>query len=147
MSIGVTVTFSPNDLVSGRVGSALDFLRGRVLLDVTTSGYEWTGVPLAFRVQDGEVVASAFDGEHDFPVHLEDGAEVACESTMDQVQDGVIDRLGRPWPELLDADGAFVGVLDPGQADGIACWVLRGVPYCAVGQLAGAVPAAGHHLR
>lgn len=58
----------------------------------------------------------------------------------------MVDRLHRPRPELLDADGGLVGVLDVGGAGGIACWVLRGVPYCAVGQLSAAIPAAGHRL-
>jgi hypothetical protein len=131
-----------------RIDAATSFVRERVLVDIATSGLEqqWVGELLVFRMEDGEVVGTAFGGEHDFPVHLDQGAETACFLTADQMRDGVIDRLGRPWPELLDADGAFVGVLDVAEAGGIACWVLRGVPYCAVGQLAGAVPAAGHRL-
>jgi hypothetical protein len=79
-------------------------------------------------------------------VHLDQGPETACALTADQMQDGVIDRLGRPWPELVGPDGNFLGVLDVAERDGIACWVLRGVPYCAVGQLAGAIPSAGHRV-
>ena len=76
-----------------------------------------------------------------------DGVEAACTVVMDELQDGVMDRLGRPWPELVDADGGFVGVLEPRLVTGIACWVLRGVPFCAVGQLSAAIPAAGLGLR
>lgn len=131
-----------------RIDAATSFVRGRVLADITTSGLEkqWVGELLVFRMEDGEVVGTAFGGEHDFPVHLDEGAETACFLTADQMQDGVIDRLNRPWPELLDPDGEFVGVLQLAEVGGVACWVLRGVPYCAVGQLAGAVPAAGHRL-
>lgn len=132
---------------AGRIDDATGFIRRRVVTDVATSALEWDGELLAFRMEDEEVLATAFDGEHDFPIELHIGVEGSCALTIDQVQDGVMDRIGRPWPELLDPDGAFVGVLDVGTPGGIACWVLRGVPYCAVGQLAGAVSAAGHRLR
>lgn len=130
-----------------RIEGATGFIRRRVLDDVATSGLDWSGELLTFRMEDEEVLATAFGGEHDFPIELQIGVEGACALTIDQIQDGVIDRIGRPWPELLDADGAFVGVLDVAQPGGIASWVLRGVPFCAVGQLAGAVPAAGRTLR
>jgi hypothetical protein len=142
------VEFRLSEWPRDRIDDATSFVRERVLVDIATSGLEkqWVGELLVFRMEDGEVVGTAFGGEHDFPVHLDQGAETACALTADQMQDGVIDRLGRPWPELLDVDAAFVGVLDVAHAGGIACWVLRGVPYCAVGQLAGAILAAGHRL-
>jgi hypothetical protein len=129
-----------------RIRDATSFIWGRVLNDVATAGLVGVGELLLFRVEDGEVIATAFGGEHWFPIHLADGPEAAVGLTMDELQDGVVDRLHRPWPELLDADGGFVGVLDVGQASGIACWVLRGVPFCAVGQLSAAIPAAGLRL-
>jgi hypothetical protein len=129
-----------------RIQEATWFIWGRVIGDVATAGLVGVGELLRFGTEEGEVVATAFGGQHWFPVHLEDGPEAACRLTMDQLQDGVVDRLHRPWPELLDDSGAFVGVLDVGEARGIACWVLRGVPFCAVGQLSAAIPAAGLRL-
>jgi hypothetical protein len=131
-----------------RIEAATSFLRARVPADVSTAKLqkEWVGELLVFREEDGELLATAFGGEHDFPIDLQEGAESSCALVVDQMQDGVIDRLGRPWPELLEATGTLVGVLDVAERDGIACWVLRGVPYCAVGQLGGAIPAAGHRL-
>jgi hypothetical protein len=148
VSIGVIVEVLLDSWPPDRIEAATSFVRTRVLTDVSTAELEqqWVGELLVFRMEDGEVLATAFGGEHDFPIELHIGAEGACALTADQMQDGVIDRLGRPWPELVDTSGGFVGVLDIAQADGIACWVLRGVPYCAVGQLAGAIPAAGHRL-
>ena len=148
MSIGLIVEFLLASWSPDQIDAATSFVHGRVVTDIATSGLtkQWVGELLVFRMEDGEVVGTAFGGEHDFPVHLDQGAETACYLTADQMQDGVIDRLARPWPELLDKDGAFAGVLEPAEVGGIACWVLRGVPYCAIGQLAGAVPAAGHRL-
>jgi hypothetical protein len=143
----VTVDFSVVDSPGARLRTTTEFVRQRVLDDVRTSRYQWTGEPLVFRIEDGELVGSAFGGESDFPVHVEDGAETACALTANEVQDGVIDRIGRPWPELLDAEDQFVGVLEIGTPGGIACWVLRGMPFCAVGQLVGAAPAAGYRVR
>jgi hypothetical protein len=149
-SYGVDWRDRVNPLLSGwtadRVANATSFIRARVAADVRTSGLAVEGELLAFRTEDGEVLATAFRGEHDFPIELHEGPESACALTADQIQDGVVDRLHRPWPELVDADGGFVGVLDVATAAGIACWVLRGVPFCAIGQLAGAVPAAGLRL-
>jgi hypothetical protein len=129
-----------------QVRDATSFIWGRVIGDVATAGLVGVGDLLRFGIADGEVVATAFGGEHDFPIELQEGPEAACALVMDQLQDGVVDRLHRPWPELLDLDGAFVGVLDIGTPAGIACWVLRGVPFCAVGQLSAAIPAAGLRL-
>jgi hypothetical protein len=145
----VTMEFLLSGWPPERIEAATSFVHDRVCLDIATSGLQqvWIGDLLVFGMEDGEVIGTAFGGEHWFPVHLDEGAETACALTADQMQDGVIDRLGRPWPELLDPHGAFVGVLDVAKHDGIACWVLRGVPFCAVGQLAGAVPAAGYTLR
>jgi hypothetical protein len=143
MSIGVTVELTLDGWPSEQVDAALFLIRTRVLADVATTGLE---VELAFRVEDGEVVASAFGGEHDLPVHLEDGVETACAWVASELQDGVADRLNRAWPELVDGDGMFVGVLEPTAAGGVAVWAVRGVAFCAVGQLAGAVPARGHRL-
>jgi hypothetical protein len=148
VSIGVIMELLLDGWAPDRIEAATSFLRERVLTDVATGQLrkEWQGELLVFRMEDGEILATAFGGEHDFPIELHDGAESACALVTDQMQDGVIDRLGRPWPELLDENGRFVGVLDVAEVGGIACWVLRGVPYCAVGQLAGAIPAAGHRL-
>jgi hypothetical protein len=139
-----------NPLLDGwtdaRIRDATSFIWGRVIGDVATAGLVGVGELLRFRVEDGEVLATAFGGEDDFPIELHEGVESACAVTAGQLQDGVVDRLHRPWPELVDGEGRFVGVLEAGEADqtgGIACWALRGVPFCAVGQLSAAIPAAG----
>jgi hypothetical protein len=136
-----------SDWTVEKVQQATWFIWRRTVGDVATAGLVGVGELLNFRTEDGEIFASAFGGEDDFAIELHTGVESACALVAGQLQDGVIDRLGRPWPELLDADGAFVGVLEAATRSGIACWVLRGVPFCAVGQLAGAIPAAGYTLR
>ena len=115
--------------------------------DVATAGLVGVGELLHFGTGDGETVAWTFGFQSGVEVDDGDGVEAACTVVMDELQDGVMDRLGRPWPELVDADGGFVGVLEPRLVTGIACWVLRGVPFCAVGQLSAAIPAAGLGLR
>jgi hypothetical protein len=64
----------------------------------------------------------------------------------DQLQDNVIDQLARPWPELRDAAGRAVGVLEPRYGNGLAQWALRGDALCAVGHLTSAVGAAGFRI-
>ena len=122
------------------------FIHGRVSGDVMTTGLLGVGELLAFGHEQGEPVVWSFGYQSEVPYDLADGVEATCALVMDQVQDGVIDRLGRPWPELVDAGGTFVGVLEPAVASGLACWALRGVPFCAVGQLSAAVPANGFRL-
>lgn len=136
----------PTGWTDDRIREATSFISGRVIRDVATAGVVGVGELLRFRMEDGEVLATAFGGEHDFPIELQVGVEEACALVADQIQDGVVDRLARPWPELVDADGHFVGVLDVGKPGGIACWTLRGMPFCAVGQLSAAIPAAGLRL-
>jgi hypothetical protein len=90
-----------------------------------------------------DVIAVLLGGRHEFPAGLEDGVEYASYLVADRLQDGVIDDLGRPWPELRDAEGRSLGVLEPRYEQGLAHWALRGEPLCAVGQLGPAVPASG----
>jgi hypothetical protein len=123
--------------------AALEFVRTRVAADAATAHPLDADELLRFDLEDGELISVAFDGESSFPLDLEDGVEATCRLVLDQVQDCVTGRQHRPWPELRHGDGRFVGVLDPGEQAGLACWLLRGVPFCAVGQLAGAVRAAG----
>jgi len=54
---------------------------------------------------------------------------------LDEVRDWVMDELGHGWPELLDAGGGFVAVLEPAADAGQVGWAARGhrVP---VGELA-----------
>jgi hypothetical protein len=56
-------------------------------------------------------VVAAIDG-HEFLAGFEHGLEAACANVMSGLQDGVVDSSGRPWPEILDAAGTSLGVLD-----------------------------------
>jgi hypothetical protein len=51
-------------------------------------------------------------------------------------QDDVVDEQHRAWPEVNDRP------LWASAALGVACWCLDDRPWCAVGQLAGALAAA-----
>jgi hypothetical protein len=54
----------------------------------------------------------------------------------------------QPWPELLDSQGRFVGVLAPSSDDlGVAQWHLRDEPFCAIGHLHKACEAAGLTIK
>ncbi len=90
-----------------------------------------------------------FCGGHEFPLQLQGGAEYACAYAAWMLQDDVTGEHRRPWPELTDADGRFVGVLVP-PADGsvgLAQWQLNGQPFCAVGHLHRACGAAGLTIK
>jgi hypothetical protein len=145
-----------------RVAAAVDFIAARVMADfaavAVVSGSEllrlrldpaWScgGAPPADGVGrlsgPDDVIAVLLGGRHEFPAGLEDGVEYAAFLVADHLQDGVIDDMGRPWPELRDAEGRSVGVLEPRYEHGLAHWALRGDPFCAVGQLGQAVPASG----
>lgn len=76
------------------------------------------------------------------PVWAFKGSETACAyddvegaiATLANVfQDDVIDSLPGIWPSV---DG--VALLASAES-GVACWCLRGKPWCAVGQLAAAL--------
>lgn len=71
-----------------------------------------------------------------FLVSSSAGVESAVQYVADQIQDVVIAHLFHAWPEV---DGR---PLWPSADSGVACWCLDGKPWCAVGQLAGAVAAA-----
>jgi hypothetical protein len=86
------------------------------------------------RPPAGQVVGVI--GEHVFAAGFEQGIEAGCARVMSVVQDDVVDARGRPWPELTDADGSGLGVLDVScEPLGIAHWSLHGHPLCAVGHL------------
>ncbi len=65
------------------------------------------------------------------PAHVEDAAALLA-STF---QDDVIDERHGAWPEV---DGK---PLWASAESGVACWHRDGKPWCAVGQLAGALAA------
>lgn len=90
-----------------------------------------------------DVIAILLGGRHEFPAGLENGVEYACYLIADRLQDGVVDDLGRPWPELRDGARRSLGVLEPRYLHGLAHWALREEPFCAVGQLLPAAAAAG----
>lgn len=57
-------------------------------------------------------------------------------SLVDNVQDWAIDQLGHGWPELLDCDGAFVGLLEPERdSNGQDVAWVTGSFHVPVGQL------------
>jgi len=51
-------------------------------------------------------------GGRSFPVSLRDGVEAAVVDVASALQDDVIDRLGRPWPEV-NVGGQAGAVLEP----------------------------------
>ncbi len=146
-----------------RVAAAMDFIASRIRTDFEGVTGAPVGDLLTLRIDptwanDGDwpadrrpgesprpddVIAVLFGGRHEFPVGLEIGVEYACYLVADRMQDNLVDELGRPWPELHGPTGRFAGVLEPRYERALACWALRGQPFCAVGQLAPAVPAAG----
>jgi hypothetical protein len=144
--------------VPARFGAAVGFVVERVRADVGPDARlpspavavrmdpSWAD-PAATGAGAEDLIASVFDGRHEFPLGLEDGVEYACWNLADQVQDDVVGELGRPWPELVDRDGASLGVLEPALVGGLAGWALRGRAFCAVGQLRQAVSAAGLAVR
>lgn len=67
---------------------------------------------------------------------------------MSAVQDAVIDRTGRPWPEILDSGGTPIGVMDVDMLpDGEAGWTLKGDAIGPVGQLLAACASRGWTVR
>ncbi|WP_062464404.1 hypothetical protein [Demequina soli] len=54
---------------------------------------------------------------------------------VSEVQDWVVDELGRGWPELVSPDGAFAGLLEPGIVAGETVWRSPGATPVAVGDL------------
>jgi hypothetical protein len=148
VSIGVIGMGDGVGLLTGwsdpQVEAAMQFIRRRVLDDLVSAIDLPADEVLALRLGGGEVLATVFHGEHDFPVELHEGVEEACALVAGQVQDDVIGRLGRAWPEVHSPGGDAVGVLEPAcEPIGLAHWALRGRPLCAVGQLTSAVAAAG----
>jgi len=140
------------DFIASRVRADFDAVAGPPFGDLLTLRIDPTWVtdgawpsdrPAGDSPRPDDVIAVLFGGRHEFPAGLEEGAEYACHLVADRMQDNVIDELGRPWPELHDPTGGFVGVLEPRYERALACWALRGQPLCAVGQLAPGVAAAG----
>lgn len=81
-------------------------------------------------------------------IGLENGSEQGCLVVMSAVQDAVIDRTGRPWPEVLDKEGTTIGVLDVDLLpDGSAGWTLRGDRVGPVGRLVAACTSRGWWVR
>ena len=103
----------------------------------------WTGT---VSTQPGPQDVICVCGGHEFQAQLQGGVEQACVTIAWQLQDDVMDKLNRPWPELLDQHGNFVGVPTP-DAGPIAAWKLKDEPFCAVGHLHRAVDAAGLRIR
>jgi hypothetical protein len=105
--------------------------------------------PYRRRPEDAIVFSRGSDEFlHEFPLGLDSGVESACWYAAYQLQTDVMDEHNQPWPELLDSEGRFVGVLDtPGSDLGVAQWQLRGEPFCAVGHLHKSCEAAGLTIK
>jgi len=66
----------------------------------------------------------------------DDTVAAAVIAVADVLQTGVMDELGRGWPEHHDAQG-FIGLLTPGRGpDGAPSWCLHGSPITLIGRLA-----------
>lgn len=63
--------------------------------------------------------------------------ERATATLADKFQDDVIGERHAAWPEVGGRP------LFPSADSGVACWCLDGKPWCAIGQLADALKAAG----
>ncbi|MBI3687149.1 MAG: hypothetical protein HY241_07385 [Actinobacteria bacterium] len=128
----------------GPVAGRSDLIAVRVDPTWAADGGWPEGRPPEDPVEPGDVVATLLGGRHEFVARLDEGVEYACWVVADQLQDGVMDDLARPWPELEDSEGRIVGVLEPQfEPLMLAHWALRGAPFCAVGHLHDAVAAAG----
>ena len=55
---------------------------------------------------------------------------------IEEVQEWVMDELGRGWPELCDSDGNFVALLKPMAQGQHVVWSARGTAHAPVGELA-----------
>jgi hypothetical protein len=69
-----------------------------------------------------------------------DDVESATASLASAFQDGVIDDRHGAWP-TVDGRALFASA-----ESGVACWCLDGKPWCAIGQLSGALEAASSTL-
>jgi hypothetical protein len=135
-----------------RIASVIHFVAERI-----TADFAETGLKVEFRIDpqwsgldatNGPESVVAVGGGHEFPLHLEGGTEAACWYAAYQMQDDVMGEHGRPWPELVDPSGAFVGVLSlAAEPPQIATWELAGQPFCAVGHLQRACAAAGLRIK
>ena len=135
-----------------RIASATQFVAERISAD-----FAETDLTIEFRIDphwsDVDVTSGpesvvAVCGGHEFPLQLQGGTEHACWYAAYQMQDDVMGEHGRPWPELVDPSGSYVGVLSPSsEPPQIATWELAGRPFCAVGHLQRACVAAGLRIK
>ncbi|MGH3415281.1 MAG: hypothetical protein ACRDSS_02330 [Actinocrinis sp.] len=88
-------------------------------------------MPIALPSVDGETITA-----HGMPFTARAPYEPLVAAIANQLQDDVVDNLGRTWPEI-DGRPLFASA-----DSGVACWCLDGKPWCAVGQLKEALVAA-----
>ncbi len=90
-----------------------------------------------------DLAAAEIDGDdvfvqrrgHWFRVAAPEPAQALCD-IMFQLQDDVMDELGRPWPEVTDDDGAHLAVLTPSLGEGgFAEWSDGKGTRCPIGEL------------
>ena len=85
---------------------------------------DFSGLPIDLPTVAGNTITAhgmTFTG--DAPL------EELVAAVADQLQDDVVDNLGRTWPEVSGRP------LFASAASGVACWCLDGRPWCAIGQL------------
>ena len=91
---------------------------------------DFSGLPVDLPSVTGETITA-----HGMTFTAAAPYEPLVASIANQLQDDVIDNLGRTWPEVGGKP------LFASADSGVACWCLDGKPWCAVGQLAGALAA------
>ncbi|MDN4612868.1 hypothetical protein P5G50_00270 [Leifsonia sp. F6_8S_P_1B] len=140
-------------MVDGFTAAELVEIRSLVLADVATSGValgEFTlfdgrssagTSPDAYRVIEGDIgptddLFAQVDG-HWMRIAA-DTVPDAASMVLAQLQDDIIDALGRGWPEIVDANNRFEGVaVARGESAGEpAGWYVNTRRLCAIGRLA-----------
>lgn len=105
-------------------------MHARVTLALKRVAADFAGLPVDPPTFDGAVVQS--NGVH-IPLDAPGGYEELTSVVAYHLQDAAMDELGRTWPEVGGRP------LFPSADSGVACWCLDGKPWCAVGQLSGAL--------
>jgi hypothetical protein len=106
-------------------------MQARVSAVLGRIGADFSGLPIKLPSVLGETITA-----HGMAFTASGPYESLVASIADQLQDDAIDNLGRTWPEVGGRP------LFASADSGVACWCLDGRPWCAVGQLAGALAVA-----
>lgn len=80
-------------------------------------------------------------GGRSFPVSLREGLPSALVAVVSALQDEVMDRLNRPWPQVITPAVVLEPVLDE---EGVAVWASRDRSLrCSIGYLTSTFGAVG----